>query len=112
VAPFFPVTQAMTLLIWVFELSSPLFLASVIADETSARGGRIRRAFRKLRFRTVYLGVGIVLHLGIAVLMDIQQFLGGVMALYACCISPDEWRAIGARFERLRISGRKSTGLP
>jgi hypothetical protein len=109
VAPFFPVTQAMTLLIWAFELSAPLFLLSVIAEEIRPRGGRVRCFLRKIRFRSVYLAGGVVLHVGIAVFMDIQQFLGGVIALYACCIPPGVWRAIGARLERLRVAGRKWT---
>lgn len=96
-APYYGATQAMTLVIWIWEQSAPLLAIGVWANETRARPGVLRAIVNGVHLRGLYLAVGLAMHLGITVSMDIQQFFGATMALYACCLTPREWQAIGRR---------------
>jgi hypothetical protein len=91
-APYFGVTRALTLGVWFFEQAAPALALAVFYNETRSRPGLLRAMVNGLRVREVYLAIGILMHLGITLALDIQQFLGGVLALYACCFTPREWR--------------------
>lgn len=95
-APLFPLTRLATLVTWLFEMLSPLLLVALWLRRTADRGGRLRAAFAKVRFRSSYLALGFVLHLGIWATLEVGPFLGGILALYASCFRPAEWRAASA----------------
>ena len=96
-APLFPLTQLATLLTWTFELAAPLLLLAMWYRRTAGRPGRLRAWLNRIPFRTAYLALGLALHLGIWAALEVGPFLGGVLALYAACILPGEWRAIALR---------------
>lgn len=93
-APYYPITQALTLITWMFEMSSPLFAIVMWLRATRDRPGRVRAAANRYDLRSAYLAVGVCLHVAIAATLAIQQFLGAMLALYACCYRPEEWRAL------------------
>lgn len=96
-APLYPLTQLGTAVTWIFEQAAPLLLLSFFFRDTADRHGRVRSWFNRTDFRTKYLAVGLVLHLGIWAALEVGPFLGTVLALYACCFHPDEWRRFAAR---------------
>jgi hypothetical protein len=99
-APYFRITQLATLGTWLFELSGLLLLLAYWYRHTRDRPGRLRaffnaplRRFGSLDFRLIYLALGFTMHFGIWVLMEVGPFFNAVLVCYACCITPDEWRA-------------------
>lgn len=102
----FPLTQLGTLVTWIFEWSAPLLLLAFWYRDTRDRPGRVRRLFNRFDFRSLYLAVGVMLHIGIWVTLEVGPFSGGVFALYMCCFTADEYRAALARvrtFVRVRV---------
>jgi hypothetical protein len=85
-------TKLFTLGSWLFEISAPLLLLAFFYRATPERPGRLRAAFNRWDFRKRYLLVGIGMHLGIELFMEVGAFFGAMMSLYACCVHPSEWR--------------------
>lgn len=104
-APLFPVTQLATLVTWLFEMGAPLLIVALWLRRTEARGGRLRAIFARVRFRTTYLAIGFALHLGIWATLEVGPFLGGILALYAACFRPGEWREA---IERVTVRFRRT----
>ena len=94
--------QLATFATWLFEISSPLLLLAFYFRATAQRPGFLRRWFNRWDFRAKYLAVGLCLHLGIELTLEVGAFFGGMMALYAACMHPDEWRALAGRVRRYR----------
>ncbi len=92
-APVYPLTQLGTLVAWTFEQSAPLLLLAFWFRYTPERQGRVRAFFNRIDFRTLYLALGMMLHLGIWLTLEVGPFFGGVFALYVCCYTHDEYRA-------------------
>jgi hypothetical protein len=110
----YPLTQAGTLMAWTFEQSAPLLLLAFWYRYTRERPGRVRAFFNRIDFRTLYLSVGMMIHLGIWMTLEVGPFAGGVFSLYACCFTPDEYRAL---VTRLRATSalrrlRRSPSIP
>ncbi len=78
-ATVYPLTQVGTFVTWAFELGSPLLL---VAYYLRSRG-RLR-----FDFRIVFVGVGLMLHLGILALLDVGPFSMIVLAFYPCLFAP------------------------
>jgi hypothetical protein len=93
----YPLTQAATVTTMSFELGSPLLLFLTYLDRDPHRGGRVGELVRRYRVRWLWLALGVMLHLGIAITMRLGIFSYGVLALYPVFIYPDEWRAWAAR---------------
>jgi Vitamin K-dependent gamma-carboxylase len=91
-------SQALTLGTWLFEVGSPLVLLAFYFRATAARPGRLRGWFNRWDVRAIYLACGLGLHLGIEATMEVGCFFGAMMALYAACLTPSEWRRLYARF--------------
>jgi hypothetical protein len=106
----YPLTQIGTLVAWTFEQTAPLLLLAFWFRYTRARPGRVRAFFNRIDFRTWYLAVGVMLHAGIWVTLEVGPFAGGMFSLYACCFAPYEYRAFADRLratsalQRLRRS--------
>jgi hypothetical protein len=91
-------SQALTLGTWLFEVSAPLLLLAFYFRATAARPGRLRAGFNRWDVRALYLAFGLCLHLGIEATMEVGCFFGAMLSLYACCLTPSEWRRLRARF--------------
>lgn len=96
-AAFYPLTQLGTLFTMVFELSAPLALLWTFLDRNPARGGRLGHWVRKLKIRWLWLSLGVMLHLGIALTMQLGIFPFGMLALYPAFIAPEEFEAFFRR---------------
>jgi hypothetical protein len=88
-------TQLGTAATMLFEGSAPLMLLwlwldSAAPTETRPRGGRFGDAARKLHLRWVWMALGVALHLGIAITMQLGIFPFGMLALYPIFVHPEE----------------------
>jgi hypothetical protein len=102
VAPFFPLTQLATALVWTWEISAPLLLLAVWAHATRDRPGRLRAVANRIHLRSLYLAMGIAFHLTTTTLMNVGNFSWIALSYYFCLLEPDEWRALLARLNRQR----------
>jgi hypothetical protein len=89
-ASFYPLLQAGTALTMVFEYSAPLALLWIWLDKRPGRGGRFGELVRRWRIRWLWLALGVSLHLGIAVTMQIGMFPFAILALYPALFGPEE----------------------
>jgi hypothetical protein len=114
-APAFAVTQVATLGTWFFEQAAPVLLLAYWFRHTRTRPGRLRAAFNRLDVRSLYLLLGVAMHIGIELTMEVGAFSWATMAIYAAALHPDEWARIG-RLARgalgLSPSARSSGPLP
>jgi hypothetical protein len=94
------IAQAATLTTWLFETSAPILFVAFYFRATRDRAGRVRRWFNRWDVRARYLTVGLCLHLGIELTMEVGAFFGGMMALYAACMHPTEWQSLASRAAR------------
>jgi hypothetical protein len=99
----YPLTQVATALTWVWEVGAPVLLLALWYRRTRARGGWLRAQANRLDARTLFLGVGVLLHLGIETLLEVGAFSWAMLALYPCAWSGDELRA---RFTRVNPTRR------
>jgi hypothetical protein len=102
-----PLTRLGTLGTILFEWSAPLILLvfwfRATSERPGGRDGRARRLFARIRFRECWAAVGVALHLGIAVTMNLGVFPFGMLALYPALFHPDEVeRLLSARARRQR----------
>lgn len=100
----YPLTQAGTLVTWVWELTAPLLILAMYFRATRDRGGRLRSLMNRVRYIEVYVLIGVAMHLGTWVLMDVGIFTWVALAYYPCILEPSRWRAWGQRFVRARDS--------
>jgi len=98
VAWVYPLTQAATLVTWCFEVFSPLLILAMWFRYTHARPGRLRAWSNRRDLRSVWLLVGVFLHLGIMMTMKVGTFSVVCLATYPCFFHADELR----RFPGLR----------
>lgn len=96
----YPLTQLGTIGTMVFELSAPSMLLWTWYERTPRWPGRLRRAAVLLRFRWVWMAVGVGFHLGIALTMRLGMFPFGMLALYPALFHP---RELGALLGGLRL---------
>jgi hypothetical protein len=80
----------------VFEFTAPLYLLWMWFDRRPGRGARFGDRVRRLCVRWLWLLLGVGLHLGIAVTMQIGMFPFAILALYPALLAPDEI-AVGLR---------------
>jgi len=87
----YPLTQLATAITWIWELTSPLLLLALWYRATADRPGRLRRLFNRVNFRRVFVLIGLAVHIGILVLMEVGPFSLIMLAFYLCLYHPDEW---------------------
>ena len=97
-APFYPLTQVMTALTWVWEVSAPVVWFSYWFKRHP--GGRVRAWIAA--YRWVFAGFGVFTHIGIWMLMEVGPFTWVTLTFYLCLVHPDEWRAAW-RWLRARV---------
>lgn len=87
----FPLTQVGTAVSWLWEITGPLLLLAVWAEDTAPAGGRFRRALVRMRVRDVYIFVGLVLHGSLLVVMNVGPFTPITLAFYPALLGPLVW---------------------
>ncbi|MCH9686876.1 MAG: HTTM domain-containing protein [Deltaproteobacteria bacterium] len=87
-ADWFWLTQLATSVTWWWEVSAPLVLLVYYFRYTADRGGRLRRVFNRFDLRKPWALIGIGLHLGILVLLNVGPFSPISLAYYLCLVTP------------------------
>ncbi|HZO15605.1 MAG TPA: HTTM domain-containing protein [Polyangiaceae bacterium] len=87
---FYPLTQLMTAIVFHFETSAPLLLLVYYYRSTRDRPGRLRAIFNRFDLRIPFTVVGLGMHIGILVLMNMGPFSWISMAYYLCLWRPEE----------------------
>jgi vitamin K-dependent gamma-carboxylase len=93
-ATLFPLTQALTASSVLWEWLAPGLLLALLFRDTRLKGGWLRAAFNRLRFRDAYLLIGLSFHFGTAISLQLGIFPWAVIALYPACFHPDEVRSL------------------
>ncbi len=91
IAELYPLTQVATAVTWFWEVGAPLLLLALYFRRTADRPGRVRAVFNRVPVRTVFVGIGVPLHLGVFLLMDVGPFTWVTLAFYVCLFSSEEW---------------------
>lgn len=94
-ARIYPLTQLATATTWIWEVAAPVLLLIFYFRYTADRGGRLRRWMNRFDLRKPWMLIGIMLHIGILIAMDVGHFSQITMALYLCLWQPEELRAAG-----------------
>jgi hypothetical protein len=93
----YPLTQAATAVTWLWETSAPLLLLSFWYRNTADRPGWLRALFNRLGFRRIFVLVGLCMHGGLMLLMNVEPFNWVTLSYYVCLFRPEEWRAAWRR---------------
>lgn len=99
----YPLTQASTATTHIWEISAPLMLVAYHLRATADRGGRLRAFVQRWKPHWWWIGVGVLLHLGIALTMNLGIFPWAMLVLYPLWFHPDElrkWTASGRTLAR------------
>lgn len=98
---FLPLTQVSTTLVWCWEALGLVFVLAVFLRETDAPSAAFarmgKRILDRIRFREIYLVLGVVMHVGIELTMEVGAFSFASLALYVCALRPAEWAARARR---------------
>lgn len=117
IAPLYPLLQGLTVLTLVFEIGAPVWLLAAWYRDTRERPGRLRAACNRVDLRRVWALIGVGLHLGIELCLEVGSFGLVTLSFYACLWHPGAWarcathakaraRAVSARCSSLVDSGR------
>ena len=96
----YPITQIATFVSRWWEMLFFLLPAALFLRRTPDRGGRLRRWVARHDFRPLVLGLGVVLHLSLAITMDLGMFPWVMLSLYPFFLTPGEaarWLSWAAR---------------
>ena len=100
----YPVTQLATLSTMAFEWGAPVVLWAFYCRWTADRPGKLRAFTVRYHLHLWWLGVGVMLHLGIALTMRLGIFPWAMLATYPALLHPDEllafWRRLTGPFRR------------
>jgi hypothetical protein len=92
----YPLTQLATATTWLWELTAPLLLLVLWYRRTAGRPGRLRALCNRLPLRGLWVAVGLGVHLGILLLMDVGPFSLVALCYYPCLFRPDEWQRLAS----------------
>ncbi len=84
----YPFTQLGTLGTMFFELGAPLFVLSLWYRRTADRAGRLRALFNRVRFREIWLGLGVGFHVALVITLRLGIFPVGMLVLYPAFFPP------------------------
>lgn len=99
----YPLTQIATAVTWVWELTAPLLLLALWYRATPERTGLLRRLFNRLNFRRWWVAIGVALHLGIFVFLEVGPFSWIMLAFYICLYRPEEWGTTSSSSHRSAV---------
>ena len=91
-----PLLRIGTAVTWHWEQLSPLLLIYLYYRHTRERPGRLRALFLRHDLRALWALVGLSLHIGILVALNVGPFSWSSMAYYVCLVRPDEWSKLRA----------------
>lgn len=98
--PYF-VLQVATAVTWFWEVSAVLLLLffyfRATPGRTPGRSGRLRALALRWDFRLGFVAVGVALHVGILLTLNVGPFSWVSLAYYLCFFHPDELAAWGRR---------------
>jgi hypothetical protein len=97
-----PLLRIGTAITWHWEQFSILLLLWFYARYTSHKGGRIRRWVLKRDWRVGWIGIGLMLHVGILVLVNVGPFSYVTLSFYFLLWKPTELRAGWKWWQRRR----------
>ena len=103
---YYPLTQLATATTMLFEWLSPFVLLTYHFRNTPEKTGKMRRFYRRFTPHFYWIGIGVMLHLGIAFTLALGIFPYAMLALYPAFFHPDEWLNLGIRL-RSRLPFRK-----
>ncbi|HTV21592.1 MAG TPA: HTTM domain-containing protein [Polyangiaceae bacterium] len=107
-------TQIGTAATHLWELGAPLLLLAAYQRRTSERGGR-RRLFGRVPVRDVYVAIGVVFHLSLALSLRLGIFPFAMLACFPAFFRPDElgraWSSAVAASRRLAAKFRTAPSL-
>jgi hypothetical protein len=95
----YPLTQVATAITWHWELAAPLLLLVYYFRATRGQPGRLRALFNRRDLRVAFAAIGLSLHLGILVLLNVGPFSWISFSYYVCLWTPEEVERV---FRRLR----------
>lgn len=87
---FMPLVRVATAVTWHWELGAPWLLLWYYADRTRERGGRFRRIVTKIDWRKPFAIIGVGLHIGILIGLNVGPFSLISLAYYLAFFTPDE----------------------
>ncbi len=90
-------TQLATFVTWHFEVGAPLLLLAYYYRYTAGRAGRVRAWFNRISSRKIFAAIGISMHLGILLLLDMGPFSFISISYYLCLLRPAEANELLAR---------------
>lgn len=99
----YPLTQALTFVVWHFEVTAPVLLLILYFRRTAGRPGRVRGWFNRRDLRLGWAAIGVSMHLGIAALLNMGPFSWISLAYYLSLWRPEE---IEAWLERAQLTLR------
>lgn len=85
-----PLVRAGTAVTWHWELGAPFLLIWYYADRTRELGGRLRRWITRFDWRKPFAIVGVGLHIGILVGLNVGPFSLISVAFYLAFFTPEE----------------------
>ncbi len=91
-AQVYPLTQAATLGTWLFEVGAPILLVAFWFRRTHDKPGRVRAWFNRWDIRSIWLAIGVAMHVGIMLLMEVGTFSVVCVFSYACFFHADEFK--------------------
>jgi len=100
----YPLTQIATATTWFWEVTWPIVLLAAYFRSTSREyPGFIRRQFNRIDLRLVYGGLGLCIHIGIFVFLEVGAFSWIALSFYPCLFKSEElkafWHKIKERFK-------------
>ncbi len=96
----YPLTQVATAVTWLFEVTAPLMLVWYYCRYTRERPGRLRARIQRRDLRIPFAALGLSLHIGILVTLNVGPFSLATLAYYVCLWHPDELARAAARLRR------------
>jgi hypothetical protein len=102
----YPLTQVATFVVWHFETAAPLLLLVYYYRATRDRPGRLRALVNRRDLRLVFTAVGVAMHVGIEILLEMGPFSWISLSYYLCLWRPDEIESLARRAARRFLKGR------
>ena len=96
----FRLTQVATIITWWFEVTALGLLLVFYWRATADRAGRLRALANRWDLRIPWAAVGVSLHVGILVLVNVGPFSWISLCYYLCLWSPDDLRRLRRRLGR------------
>ena len=99
-----PLTRIGTAVTWHWEQITPILLLYIYCYRTRERGGRVRRWVTRFDLRIAWAAIGVFLHIGIAVTLNVGAFSFIALTYYLSLFRPSEIEGAGRwlvnRFDR------------